>query len=97
MLITVRYRPGTNASPKPTSPANVHKVFTAYWNLVATCCCAYPGLDGAPNDATTMKTSDRTTVSGRDRKVRMSHLQVWLKSLIRRPLFVDHVEAGWIG
>jgi hypothetical protein len=40
----VRYRPGANASPKPMSPANVHKVFAAYWNLVATCCCAWPGL-----------------------------------------------------
>src|SRR5262249_50830305 len=51
MLITVRYRPGANASPKPTSPPNVHKVFTAYWNLVATCCCAYQDCIAPPRAA----------------------------------------------
>src|SRR5262245_35286217 len=74
MLMTVRYRPGANASPKPTSPANVHKVFAAYWNLVATSCCAYPGLHGAAvSIATTIKTNDRSIVYCRDRKVCMIH------------------------
>src|SRR5262245_7650591 len=76
MLMTVRYRPGANASPKPTSPANVHKAFAAYWNLVPTCCCAYPGLHGAATSiATTIKTSDRSIVSCRDRNVCMTHRQ----------------------